>query len=549
MATHTVDFLDAAPVVGRLMKAVYELWLRATPWAYEAAYRLWFLGPVLCAPLAGVLTLVFGRRIRRWAGGATAVVATYPLASVVLGRLRRRRWHGLPVPTATFVTDFAVHPLWVHRGNDLNLCVHDQAADQAARATGRPARAPGPLVDSRFRTALPDRARAREALGLPAEGRIALVVAGSWGVGELEATFDSLVATGRYLPVAVCGRNERLRRRLAQRKGGIALGWTDAMPTLMAASDVLVQNAGGLTCMEALAAGLPVVTFRPIPGHGRQNALDMERAGVAPLAAGPTGLVAALDRAVAAPVPPGPTLFRGDAATDVSELARSCAPAPLPRTSPVLVRAAAVALAAAAAYSGLNIGADAATAAGLDQAKPVPDARVAYLAVRLGPATPIGPGLARLLARDHVTAVVEGRLAAARPGDVRRLAAAGVTVANGGWRPEEDLHVLAPGDNVTSSAEAITRATGRRPALYVPGPQVSGTDLAFASSLDERIVRGAQVPIRGPRAGSGLHRGGVYVVDAEHATGAQVTRVIATLHLALATRGIIVAPLSSLWPT
>ena len=41
-----------------------------------------------------------------------AVVSTYPLASLVLGRMRKKKW--LRVPVATYLTDFAVHPLWVH---------------------------------------------------------------------------------------------------------------------------------------------------------------------------------------------------------------------------------------------------------------------------------------------------------------------------------------------------------------------------------------------------------------------------------------------------
>ena len=52
------------------------------------------------------------------------------------------------------------------------------------------------------------------------------------------------------------------------------------MPALMAACDVLVANAGGLTCLEAFAAGLPVVMFDPLPGHGEDNSRHMERAGM-----------------------------------------------------------------------------------------------------------------------------------------------------------------------------------------------------------------------------------------------------------------------------
>ena len=58
------------------------------------------------------------------------------------------------------------------------------------------------------------------------------------------------------------------------------LGWTLDMPRFLAAADVIVENAGGLTAMEACAAGVAVVSFRPIPGHGRENARAMVRAGV-----------------------------------------------------------------------------------------------------------------------------------------------------------------------------------------------------------------------------------------------------------------------------
>ena len=86
-----------------------------------------------------------------------------------------------------------------------------------------------------------------------------------------------------------CGRNSDLRddlEELAREKGYRAhlLGWTDDMAGVMAASDVLVENAGGLTSLEAMGARLPLVTFRPIPGHGRNSAAAMSAAGVSCLA-------------------------------------------------------------------------------------------------------------------------------------------------------------------------------------------------------------------------------------------------------------------------
>ena len=111
---------------------------------------------------------------------------------------------------------------------------------------------------------------------------MALLVAGSWGVGDVEATARELITSGIAVPVVVCGRNTDLRHRLTAMPGLVAVGWTDAMHELMTAADVLVQNAGGLSCMEAFASELPAVSYRCIPGHGEHNADVMDRIGVAP---------------------------------------------------------------------------------------------------------------------------------------------------------------------------------------------------------------------------------------------------------------------------
>lgn len=521
----TVDFLDASPLVGRLLHRVYGFQLRAAPWSYEAVYRIWYLLPALCRPIVALLSFVFGRRLRRWAAelGAHAVVSTYPLASVVLGH--EKEAGRLTVPVVTFLTDFAVHPLWVHPSVDLHLCVHPQSARQAAEVYGATAEAPGPLVPDRFRANLPGRMAARKALGLPLDERVVLVVAGSWGVGDLEETFSALASSGRYLPVAVCGTNEALRKRLERRGGGIVLGWTDDMPSLMAAADALVQNAGGLTCMEAFAAGLPVVTFRPIPGHGRQNADDMLRAGVTAFASDDQELLSVLDlvsdRAGTRLSERAKGMFRGDAATDALALTTGAEPVPALAERRVARRAAAVALATFSLYSGLNLAADAAVAHGIGTARPAPESRAAYVAVRLGPGALDDPGVTALLARDRVTAVVEGDLALADPGGVRRLTLAGVDVANGGWGEPNRLHVLQPADGLVRASEAIDRAARRRCAVFAPEEAVNGIDLASARIEHERIVQVSRVVgLRSlpSRLGARL----VYVIDAEHATPSAV---------------------------
>ena len=316
--TAVVDYLACLPFgLGALVRGVYRLQLRIAPWAYEATFRVWYLGRPLRWLLLVTLAMLSGRRVRSLlrAPGLAGVVSTYPLPSMVVGR--ERAAGRLDVPVTTFVTDFGVHPLWISDGVDLTLCVHESSAEEARLRTGRAVVATGPAVRPGFRP----RTALRNQLGLPAAAPVALIVAGSWGVGDVESTFDAIGAAGPWFPVAVCGHNDLLRRRLEARGQGLVLGWTDRMPELMAASDVLVENAGGLSCMEAFAVGLPVITYRPLAGHGRRNAARMRAAGVVRVATGSSDLEAVLG-AVLGPggseqAAAGLALFRSDPAAEI----------------------------------------------------------------------------------------------------------------------------------------------------------------------------------------------------------------------------------------
>ena len=76
-------------------------------------------------------TFVAGKRLRRaiTETDADVVVSTYPLSSLVLGNMRKKRW--LKVPVITYLTDFAVHPLWVHPHVDVHLATSPYAAATA----------------------------------------------------------------------------------------------------------------------------------------------------------------------------------------------------------------------------------------------------------------------------------------------------------------------------------------------------------------------------------------------------------------------------------
>ena len=275
------DLLDVLPArLGRLVRDGYHRMLVRAPWAYQRIYsrteRAGGGGPVARA----LLRSAEERLLRALPADTGAVVSTYPGASRVLGNLRLDG--RLTVPVLTSLTDFSVHPLWVADGVDVHLALHAVPAAQARAAGARDVRVCGPVADPRFHPVdATERAAARARFGLPANTPLALLVAGSWGVGPVRQVALEVRDCGAAVPVVVCGRNEALAEQL--RADGIehVHGWVDDMSGLMHAADVLLQNAGGLTSLEAFAAGLPVASYGCIPGHGLTNAAALDEAGVA----------------------------------------------------------------------------------------------------------------------------------------------------------------------------------------------------------------------------------------------------------------------------
>jgi UDP-N-acetylglucosamine:LPS N-acetylglucosamine transferase len=292
-SAEVVDILSVLPFeIGPLLRSSYAAMLRYTPFVYEAIYRAFFVPRPGAMLRADPLVAASSPAVRRLIEDAhpDAVVSTFHLCAQIVGRLRRSGKVG--VPSLVVVTDFVAHRMWLHPGNDAFICVHQVVADDAARMTGRASFAAAPAVPEEClaQDALPRairRKELREEIGADPELPIALVSAGAWGSGGMGGMVAAVraIASPRYTTLVLCGRNERLRRVLGDaRPGVVAMGWRDDMPRLMRGSDVLVENAAGQTAMEAFAIGLPVVSYRPLPGHGRAGVSRMAELGLTSLA-------------------------------------------------------------------------------------------------------------------------------------------------------------------------------------------------------------------------------------------------------------------------
>ncbi|MCM2579946.1 MGDG synthase family glycosyltransferase [Streptomyces meridianus] len=289
-----VDLLTLLPAgAGEALREGYRFAVRRLPWIYAAVYRTFFgsgsrlrgdATPLARAAERQLLAVVSEVR-------PDVVVSTFHIAAQVTGGLRARG--ALRPPSVVAVTDFAVHRQWLHPGNDLHLCLTPAAADRARAGTGRPARVTGPVVPPHFRRAAAAPAsRWQRTLTDLARGRPpVLLSAGAWGAGSAFPETAALLARSGFLPVVLCGNDDRLARRLSRQPGCLALGWVDDLAELMTAGRALVDNAAGQTAAQALAAGLPVVGYRAVPGHGAEGVREMSAAGLSEFAAGPAELL------------------------------------------------------------------------------------------------------------------------------------------------------------------------------------------------------------------------------------------------------------------
>lgn len=297
------------PIFDRLSRAFYYWLLRWAPALWGGAYWLSNQIPVHSPLLLGTNRL--GARkleglLRRTA--PDYVISVHPTPAGALSKLRAR---GLTrVPHATVFTDFVAHTQWIFAGVDW-YCVPAEPIQNDLTARGIPRErvlVTGIPVGADFARPA-ERSAARASLGLSAWVPVILVMGGSLGsrgglmravsvIRELPYPLQALVVAGQDAHLAARlretfhdGASERIR----------VFTYSDSVRQLMAAADLLVTKAGGVTLAEALASELPVVCFGSLPGQEAWNERFAGMTGVARLARDPDDLRRALIQALTDP--------------------------------------------------------------------------------------------------------------------------------------------------------------------------------------------------------------------------------------------------------
>jgi UDP-glucose 4-epimerase len=290
------------PILTKVLRENSAFMFQYLPWLFDLQYWLFmYFAPTRW--LSRKLLTFFGRRgLMRLiqAHDPDQIVSTYPGVTAVLGELRRNG--KLKVPCYSSITDLAGLQFWAHPGIDLHFITHPESAEEVEQIAG-----PGsvrwakPPTSPAFLAAR-SRADARRALGLPASGRVIAVSGGGWGVGDLSGATRAALAFEDATVLCLCGRNDKTRARVAQRFAGEprlrVMGFTDRMGDVLAAADVLVHSSAGLTVLEAIIRGCPVVSYGFGVGHVRASNAALERFKLAQVARRERDLEPAIARAL-----------------------------------------------------------------------------------------------------------------------------------------------------------------------------------------------------------------------------------------------------------
>jgi processive 1,2-diacylglycerol beta-glucosyltransferase len=219
-------------------------------------------------------------------------VATHFLPGEILAWLIAKK--KLRAKNAIVVTDYDVHAMWLCRTVSRYYVAIPEALEYLA-GIGVPreiVRVTGIPIDPLFAKPL-DRSEARSRSKLDPAAPILLLAAGGYGVGPVEQLVRDLLALQKpWQLVAIAGKAEKVKKRLDEmarsagslRSGSarlVPVGFTTEMDQYMAAADLLVGKAGGLTTSEALARHLPMALIEPIPGQEFRNADHLLEHGAA----------------------------------------------------------------------------------------------------------------------------------------------------------------------------------------------------------------------------------------------------------------------------
>lgn len=232
----------------------------------------WTLGSTQLLPLMhGVIRIYHPAQVREltkfWGANPPDMVVS------LVPNFDRSMWRALQqvdplIPFVTVLTDMADYPphFWIEPQKQIFICGTDRALQQVREISPESSahRVSGMILNPKFYRVDPvDVAAGRGEIGLDPDRPTGVVLFGGMGSEKMDEIFQRIDKSSLDVQlILVCGKNEKLRKRLAERPSRIVKfveGFTREIPRYMQLADFFIGKPGPGSISEAIHMGLPVI--------------------------------------------------------------------------------------------------------------------------------------------------------------------------------------------------------------------------------------------------------------------------------------------------
>lgn len=272
----TLGFLPkgTSKIVDTCFTGIY----RHVPKAFDLGYANTDvqLGKLNAADTVRTLFVPAAKKLARYVteNGYTNIICVHIFAAIVVTVGVEK--YGMSVKSSFLSTDYTCYPFIEKTNVEHYFLPHADLAAEFAKN--------GVPLDRMHNTGIPVRSAfyvtrnktaAREALHLPQNAKIVLMMGGSMGCGPIEELVLSIVqkTDDNTRLLVSCGTNDKLLRALEKHASEKLqpFRYSDDIPQMMAAADLFITKPGGISITEAGVAALPTLLLNMVGGCETPN--------------------------------------------------------------------------------------------------------------------------------------------------------------------------------------------------------------------------------------------------------------------------------------
>jgi len=212
---------------------------------------------------------------------------------------------GSKIPFIVVITDpVTLHRAWITPNVDLCIVATDQAKKYAVQYGMPPKkiRVIGMPIHPKFAIGPKNKEKLRKKDGLDPKTFTILLMGGGEGAGGMYQIIKEIDRSGLKVQlIVIAGRNKKLEQKLLAESDRMSIkmkvyGFTDQVPDIMSASDLIITKAGPGTIAEALAMNLPIIITSWLPGQEEGNVKFVEQSKVGFITKDPKKVVEIISR-------------------------------------------------------------------------------------------------------------------------------------------------------------------------------------------------------------------------------------------------------------